>query len=148
MKRSYKDLDAWQYAFRLAKLIYKYTEDFPPAEHYRLVSQMCRAAVSITGNIAEGSCRGSDKDFVRFLYIARASAAELENYVLLSSELGYLTSQRENEINELIVNLGRTLNGLIRYLEQPASSLRPHKRQGTSDKGHVIRDKGQATRDM
>ena len=99
MKRSYKDLDAWQYAFQLTTMIYRYTADYPSVENYRLVSQMCRAAVSVTANIAEGSCRGSDKDFVRFLYMARASAAELENYVLLSRALGYLNQQREDEIN-------------------------------------------------
>ena len=139
MKRSYKDLDAWQYAFQLTTMIYGYTADYPSVENYRLVSQMCRAAVSVTGNIAEGSCRGSDKDFVRFLYMARASAAELENYVLLSRALGYLNQQREDEINQLIVNLGRTLNGLIKYLERDSTSPPLPNPQGTSDKRQAPR---------
>ncbi|MDP3058691.1 MAG: four helix bundle protein [bacterium] len=141
MRKSYKDLDAWQFAFKLVTQIYKYTSDFPRTEDYRLTSQMCRPAVSITGNIAEGSGRGSDKDYVRFLYMARGSTSELENYILLAWELGYLSSDHLQELEVLIKNVGKTLNGLIKYLE---SEPYPHRTlQVTSGKRHNTR-----TRDM
>jgi len=96
---------------------------------------MCRSAISVTGNIAEGSCRGSDKDFARFLYIARASAGELENYVLVARELGYLTDARAEELEALVGRVGKMLNGLIRYLENNREVRRiPNQRPGTSDK--------------
>lgn len=126
-KKSYKELDAWKYAFKLVTLVYRYTEDFPAVENYRLTSQMCRAAISITGNIAEGSSRGSDKDYARFLYMSRGSLAELENYVLLARELGYLSMDRATEVDTLIKNVGMTLNGLIKYLASEPYAPHSHK---------------------
>jgi len=117
MDKSYRELKVWQKAFTLVKLAYDYTNQFPAKEDYRLTSQMCRAAISITGNIAEGSCRSTDKDYARFLYISRGSAAELENYVLLSAELGYLTQEQSLELQDYVGQVGRMLNSLINYLE-------------------------------
>lgn len=116
VEKSYRDLNAWKYAFELVTLVYKTTEGFPSTETYRLTSQMCSAAISITANIAEGSCRGTDKDFCRFLYMARGSAAELENYILLCEQLGYVDALQKDHLMALAQNVGKTINGLIKYL--------------------------------
>ena len=70
--------------------IYKITNTFPPEEKFGLVSQIRRSAVSIPSNIAEGSKRGTDKDYAQFLRIAHGSGAELETQLLISKELGYI----------------------------------------------------------
>ena len=118
MEKNYRDLNAWKYAFELVTLVYKTTEGFPATETYRLTSQMCSAAISVTANIAEGRCRGTDKDFCRFLYMARGSAAELENYILISERLGYIDSACRDELMSLTQNVGKTINGLIKYLNR------------------------------
>lgn len=77
--QSYKDLLVWQKALELVVLIYDLTSQFPKEELYGLAAQMRRSAVSIPSNIAEGSRRGTKKDFRQFLLIAFGSGAELES---------------------------------------------------------------------
>lgn len=85
--RSFKDLIVWQKAVLLAKEIYKTTRQLPQSEQYGLVSQLNRASVSIPSNIAEGSKRGSRKDFAQFLRIASGSAAEVETQLIIVKEV-------------------------------------------------------------
>jgi len=77
----------------IARETYKATQRFPKYERYGLTQQTRRSAVSIASNIAEGSARGSQADFCRFLYIARGSAAELETQLTLAADLDYLDSR-------------------------------------------------------
>ena len=72
---------------------------------------MRRAAVSVPGNIAEGAARNSEKDFVRFLTIARGSLSELETYMVISRELGYV--DEAEEMDALMDRVFRLLAGLI-----------------------------------
>lgn len=74
-KRGYKDLVVWQKAMNLSVEVYALTAQFPKEELYGLTSQMRRAAISIPSNIAEGSKRGTQKDFKYFLTIAFGSGA-------------------------------------------------------------------------
>lgn len=111
--RTHKDLNVWKEAMELTKDIYSLTTDFPKEEIYGLVSQMRRASVSIPSNIAEGAARGSHKDFIRFLYIARGSLAELETQLLLSGESGFMNN---NEVSGRIDEIRRMLLGLIKSL--------------------------------
>lgn len=99
----------------LAKGVYSLTAEFPKEEIYGLVSQMRRAAVSIPSNIAEGSARNSHKEFIRFLYTALGSLAELETQVLLSRGLGFVQS---SEIDEDIERVRKMIFGLIRHLRR------------------------------
>jgi len=97
------------------------TKDFPEDEKYGLTSQIRRAAVSIPSNIAEGANRGSTKEFIRFLYIAAGSAAELETQLLLVEEIGLLNksiSDSKGKLQEVI----RMLYGLIRSLRNKVES--------------------------
>lgn len=81
---SFKDLIVWQKSMLLARKIYLATENFPKIEHYGLVSQMRRAAVSIPSNIAEGYGRKSSKEYTQFYSIAYGSLLELETQMILS----------------------------------------------------------------
>ena len=93
----------------LAEKIYEITQKYPKEEIYWLVSQMRRAVVSISSNIAEWSLRNTDKEFWSFLYNARWSAAELETQIILSERLWFITTQ-ESEI--VLVNVNETLKML------------------------------------
>ncbi|WP_224488074.1 four helix bundle protein [Robertkochia flava] len=91
-------LDVWKRSMDLVTLIYKLTDSLPDKEKYGLVSQINRAAVSIPTNIAEGSARGSSKEYIRFLDIATASATELDTLLKIAERLKYAqTSQLISE---------------------------------------------------
>ena len=110
---------AWQHAHHLALEVYKYTaKGFPRDEQFGLVSQMRRAAVSIPANIAEGSGRAGTKEYLQFLYIAKGSLNELEYYVLLSVELGFVSIGTSGMLDNIRQEVGRTLNGLIASLKR------------------------------
>ena len=99
---------------RLVTRIYKSTANFPREELYGLTSQMRRAAVSIPSNIAEGAARETTPEFLRFLYIARGSLAELETQALIARELNYLADG--DSLLEGTGHVSVLLNGLIRSL--------------------------------
>ncbi|MFB6262913.1 MAG: four helix bundle protein [Bradymonadaceae bacterium] len=81
------DLKVWQLGMRLARQVYAMTEEFPQSERYELASQLRRAATSVPSNIAEGSARRTDRDFLRFLYQARGSLVELDTQMHLAEKL-------------------------------------------------------------
>jgi four helix bundle protein len=81
---SWRDLLVWQKAHVGALEIYRCTKNFPPEERYRLIDQLCRAAVSVPTNIAEGKGRGSLAEFRQFLVIARGSTEETRYLLLLA----------------------------------------------------------------
>ena len=87
--QSYKDLIVWQKAMELARAVYTLTDTFPREEIYGITSQMKRAAVSIPSNIAEGSRRGTKKDYRHFLLNAFGSGAELETQIELVKQLPF-----------------------------------------------------------
>jgi four helix bundle protein len=78
MAGSYRDLIAWKNVMVLVREIYCVTEAFPREEHYGLMSQLRRAAVSVPSNIAEGQARYSRREFHHFLNNARGSPGEVE----------------------------------------------------------------------
>jgi len=119
MKKAHHRLEAWQQALNLVKSIYSATASFPKSELYGLTSQMRRAAVSIPSNIAEGAARESTAEFIRFLYIARGSLAELETQILIAQELGYIDVVAP--IMERLDSVSAPLSGLIRSLKNRAS---------------------------
>ena len=84
MAGSYKDLRAWKQSMELALEIYRFTENFPKEERYGLTSQLRRAAVSVSSNIAEGKGRCTDKELLLFLHHARGSLLEVETQLLIA----------------------------------------------------------------
>lgn len=87
MTNSFKDLIVWQKAKNLAVLIYKVTEKFPDSEKFGLSSQMRRAAVSISSNIAESYHRSHNKEKNQFLWVAFGSGSELESQIEIAKEI-------------------------------------------------------------
>jgi four helix bundle protein len=115
-KHSFKKLNVWQKAYLFVLNIYKQTKNFPSFELYGLTSQIRRGAVSILANISEGSERQHKKEFVQFLSIARGSLAEVETYLMLSKDLGYISGKEFIELEEQRKEIGRLLRGLYKSL--------------------------------
>lgn len=90
----------------IAKSIYSLTSQFPRDEVFGLTSQMKRAAVSVASNIAQGSQRGTSKDFAHFLSIAKGSLSELETQLLLSKDLKFCEEHECESIMKNIDELG------------------------------------------
>jgi four helix bundle protein len=112
-RRTHRDLVVWQNSIDLTELTYRFTDQYPKAETYGLTNQMRRAAVSVTSNIAEGAARGSHKEFLRFLFIARGSLSELESLVFVSERIGTLSTDSTQELRDTIDKESALLNGLI-----------------------------------
>lgn len=115
---SYKDLLVWQRGINLVTEVYRLTEQFPKSEDYGLTSQMQRASVSIPSNIAEGQKRGHPKEFLRFLYISYGSGAELETQLEICKNLEKLRYLDYTNVEHLLQEVMKMLNGLIRSLKQ------------------------------
>jgi four helix bundle protein len=118
MLEGVKKIRAWELADKFAVAIYRATSRFPKEETYSLTSQMRRAAVSVPANIAEGCQRQYLKEYVQFLYQARSSLTEVEYYLHLSQNLGYLSAEQLADLAILEDETAKTLNGLIGWLER------------------------------
>jgi four helix bundle protein len=112
--KSHRDLPAWQVSFALAKRAMSAASTFPKGESVGLVMQSRRSALSVPSNIAEGFGRGSRKDYVRFLKIARGSLFELDTQSLMGRELGYLTAKGHDSLWADWNEVSKVLAGLIR----------------------------------
>lgn len=108
----------WKKAHVATLQIYAVTRDFPREEMFGLTSQLRRAAVSAEINIAEGAGRKTDGDFGRSVRIARGSACEVENLLLICRDLGYLPDEDYGELNERISEVSRMLLALSDRLRQ------------------------------
>ncbi len=117
MEKRYKRLKVYQEAHKLVREIYLITEKFPKSEIFGLTSQMRRAAVSVVANILEGQARSGNKEFKNFLSIANGSLAELEYYLELVADLGYITQEQYKDIEERRKTVGALLGGFIKYLK-------------------------------
>jgi len=106
----------WQKSHELVLKIYEITKSFPKDELFGLTSQVRRAAVSIPCNIVEGKARGSNKDYNRFLLIARGSLEEVKYQILLAKDLKYIDEFSYKELLNLALETGRLLAGLIKKL--------------------------------
>ena len=82
--KNFKQLKIWQKGFEISTRMYQLVAHFPTDEKFGLTSQLTRAAVSIPSNIAEGSSRSSEKDYIRFLEIALGSCFEVETQLLIA----------------------------------------------------------------
>ena len=112
---TYKDLIVWQKSISLVTKVYTLTKQYPNSEIYCLVSQIRRAAISIPSNIAEGYRRKSIGDYLRFLYIANASASELETQIIISKNI--YQNFNYSEVDNLLIEVIKMLNSLISKLE-------------------------------
>lgn len=114
---SYRDLHVWQKSVELAGLICSLTEGFPADERFSLTSQIKRSAVSIPSNVAEGSRRGTKKDFRHFIFIAFGSGAELETQLEIAKNLGFGKKEDYAKVLVLLEDVMKMLNKLASSLE-------------------------------
>lgn len=124
--KSYRDLVAWQKAKSLAVDVYKLSLTPPFYRHRSLADQIIRSAVSIPSNIAEGDERGSNKDSLRFLQIARGSLAELETQLSIAKEIGLISPIAAINLSRQIDEAARLLGGTINMRKARAQSYRNH----------------------
>lgn len=115
---SYHDLEVWQRGIRIVEEIYSITDTFPQRERFRLVDQMCRSAISIPSNVAEGSAKKSTRDFMRFITIALGSLAELRTQLYIANNLGYVIAEDFKAIEETCISEGKQLQSLYSSLQQ------------------------------
>ena len=116
MAQPFRELKVWKKAVDLALLVYELTAEFPKRETYGLFSQMQRAAVSIASNIAEGSARGTRRDFRQFVKLAEGSNCELQTQLLIARRLQYASGQKCDVLDALSDEIGKMLTALSKYL--------------------------------
>lgn len=134
--RSYRDLNVWKKSIALTKQIYILSESFPKHETYGITQQLRRSAASVPSNIAEGHGRESLREYLHHISIAFGSLAELETQIIISKELGFVSSEKINTILQEADELGKMLRGLqsslkiklsskVRALEPSTKNLKP-----------------------
>ena len=109
---SFEKLEVWKESMKLVKMIYDVTKSFPISEKYGLTSQLRRATVSISSNLAEGTSRISNKDKAHFTTLSFSSAMEVLNQILIAKELEFLSDEKYLEMRKKISKITNMLNSL------------------------------------
>lgn len=115
--RDYRTLQIWQRGHQLTLAVYASSRRFPKEELFALTSQVRRASYSIPANIAEDCGRDSHAELKRFLDIAHGSASELEYFIFLASELGYLTATERAPLANEVAELKKMIGAFARKLK-------------------------------
>ncbi len=113
LELSHKKLIAWQRAIQLLPLIYEVCNKLPKDENYNIISQMKRAGLSVSNNLAEGASRKTKPEKKRFFEISRSSVVEIDNCIIASLVLKYLTEKDVVQINNALLELFKLISGLI-----------------------------------
>jgi len=112
--RTFEKLEAWELARNLAVQVYK---NFGRCRDFGFRDQICRSAMSISSNAAEGVERNSPSEFRNFLGVAKGSAGELRSQLILANDLGYLPGENFQSLLEQSVRVSQMLGGLIRSIQ-------------------------------
>ncbi|OGL35437.1 hypothetical protein A3F65_01680 [Candidatus Saccharibacteria bacterium RIFCSPHIGHO2_12_FULL_47_16b] len=110
----FTDLNAWKEGHRLVLAIYLATKTLPARESYALLDQMRRAVTSVTSNIAEGFSRRGSKEKIQFYSMALGSLTELQNQILIATDVNYLDADSAKALSEQSVIVHKLINGLIK----------------------------------
>jgi len=124
LPKSFRELEVWNKAIDLTTLVYELTGEFPKQEIYGLTSQMRRAAVSVPSNIAEGSARGTRRDFRQFVKQAEGSNSERQTQLTIAMRLQFGDLQKAKAAEALSLQVGRMLSGLSTYLAREIEANR------------------------
>lgn len=117
MSYAFEKLDVWQKSRLLVKEIYKLTKHFPVEERYGLTSQLRRASVSVSSNIAEGSTRWGKRDKARFYEVAYGSLVEVMNQLILSTDLGFMDEAELTRLKPQVKEISRMLDALYKTVK-------------------------------
>jgi len=110
----FEELIAWQKSQDFAVIIYQH---FTGLKDYGFKDQICRAAVSISNNIAEGFDRNSKADFIRFLYISISSCSEVKSMLYLAHRLNYISEETKKNLLQQASEISKIIRGLIKSLK-------------------------------
>ncbi len=121
-RKGFRDLMVWQKSKDLAVLVYQITSTGPISKDYSLRDQIRRSVVSIPSNIAEGDERDTDRDSIRFFFMAKGSLAELRTQVEIAFNIGYLSEEDYQKIEQDCEELAKMLGRLIQARQK---SLQP-----------------------
>ena len=113
---SFEEIIAWQRARELNSELYLITGQGKFSTDYGLRDQIRKASISITSNIAEGFERETTKEFIRFLYIAKASSGEVRSQLYLANDLKYISNDEFERLNLKVSEVSKLISGLIKYL--------------------------------
>jgi four helix bundle protein len=111
---NFKNLLVWQKSKALAVQVYSLTESGKLAKDFGLKDQLRRSAVSVCSNIAEGDERGTAKDSVRFLFMAKGSVAELRTQLEIAFEVGWLDEKQFQSLDSTALVIAKMLGALIK----------------------------------
>ncbi len=117
MADKFEKLNVWKKSHEFVIEIYKITKKFPPDEKYSLVDQIRRSALSVPTNIVEGNERQGKKEFLQFLYTAKASLMETRYHLLLAKDLNYITPDEYQVLHAMSLEIAKMINGLISFLK-------------------------------
>lgn len=112
----FEDIKAWQTAREFVSVVYRVSGRGKFGKDFGLRDQIRRASVSVMSNIAEGFERCSEKEFHRFLYIAKGSAGEVRSHLFVAMDLGYVTADEFHALRSTAEMVSKTLSGFISYL--------------------------------
>ena len=115
--KSFEEITSWQKSRLFNKRIYEITENISFKKDFDLVRQIRRASISISSNIAEGFERNTDKEFVYFLYVSKASAGEVRSQLYLALDLNYISKIEFDELYLNVSDISKLISGFIKYLE-------------------------------
>ena len=118
----FEEIEAWQKARDLARVVYQCTKDGQISRDFGLRDQMRRAVVSIMANIAEGFSRRSNREFCQFLFIAKSSAAELQSHAYVALDQAYIREADFRKLYDSLDHTSRMISNLIKYLSSTAAS--------------------------
>ncbi len=114
--RNYQNLEVWKVSMLLVKEVYLLTKFFPKEELFALTSQIKRASVSVSANIAEGLGRQYKKDTLQFLHISRGSLYELETLINVAVMVEIVNAEQFEKLLKMIDETARLLSGFITYI--------------------------------
>ncbi len=121
----FEDLKVWEKARDLTNFIYQFTKRKRFSDDWGLSNQIQRSSVSIMANIAEGFERGTNKEFVQFLFIAKSSVAETKSHLYLASDQKYISEEELKETLKEAIEVSKMLTSLIKYLKNnPKSGIK------------------------
>lgn len=112
---SFEKLEVWKESLALVKQVYSITESFPSEEKFGLTSQLRRASISISSNLAEGTSRKTQKDKAHFTTISFSSAMEVLNQLIISKDLGFISENDYILARTKIEKITNMLNALRNY---------------------------------
>ena len=116
--RNFYDLNVWKEGHKLVLVIYKLVDKLPSKERFVLGSQMLRAVISITSNIAEGFGRRGVREKIQFYLIAKASLVELQNQLIICKDVRYISERKFDLIWDHSVVVHKMLNALIKSVRK------------------------------